>query len=951
MLRDSFSELLESINISVANRLFEVIHIYPSRELVENEIFNLRKTLPKVRESVQRVRKIRLVVEDIDKLGMRTVGFKTSPVDGAEVFIFDSEEHPAEGWGMKSKLMEEISREDYLDIANSRLGWAVAQQLKSILDATTPEDIEDAELNHNAIRMIYRFALNRTDDLSAQIVDALEAWEYAEYGELGESKVEEGSGGKYVQVLQDMVAILRPLIGKQYDPDKLISNFVRRWDISREEAISFYNEASSEEYLDTGDVFFESKTNEKEVDRFDAEQTMKPQEEDTEVLPPDTMEDYSDEGEEEKGSKSKGTENELTEIPDKPVDNEVAYECTDALHLCNTCFSTFRNTESKCTKSDCGSTDVERLVPLGEENIPILDEESCQVLKFYEKARVEGKSREDAIQIAAQGMNIPAPKVRNILLTQNVDRKDTPVAEEKGTVGLMKKPFNVNFTRDGKEEETVYMGFDEADVKREMEKNPKVKVQSVVVKEGKISEGTYYALIQDEEKAEAAIQAIQDSGATNVYANRVQGQVEIHFEIDPKDWEDVSSVGDVLSSIRVDVPGVKIVRESFGGKAIIRDLSKLGDDDLIDYYDQWDEELKTRKAGTDPLTGAAEATAEIKRIKKELNSRGKHLRTEGKEAVNPREAQKGPTNEATEEELDKVAQDMFGMDYQELPDYDHQQAVKDQIKISPSSKSKRIFTKDDIYTDNYGKLKNESKWERGSKFTMGDDSYEVLDHDVEKKIIYAKNRSTGDVIEIPLIEAIVIDEGRKEKPPKKYTEEEQLKRRKEASKVIRGENPKEAKVKEQEDFGGFNQGWEYAKLTHESNLPLDVVLDLVEDLTSEDFKKGYQRYMLEVEKIGSTEIQEQESDKPTLKQQQDVMARLKFHKSWYKDLDPKERAYVDDKLSDYKESKLQEQDYTVAAKGVSDEDDAREIARKREGQVVQDEEDENKFQVIVRKET
>jgi len=105
MLGGAFDKLYESINTSIASRMFEVIHIYPSRKKVESEIVRIRQVLPKARESIQRVRRIKLVAEDIDRLGMRLVGFVTPPVDGTEVFVFDSEEHPAEGWGMKSKLL------------------------------------------------------------------------------------------------------------------------------------------------------------------------------------------------------------------------------------------------------------------------------------------------------------------------------------------------------------------------------------------------------------------------------------------------------------------------------------------------------------------------------------------------------------------------------------------------------------------------------------------------------------------------------------------------------------------------------------------------------------------------------------------------------------------------------------------------------------------------------
>ena len=61
-----------------------------------------------------------------------------------------------------------------------------------------------------------------------------------------------------------------------------------------------------------------------------------------------------------------------------------------------------------------------------------------------------------------------------------------------------------------------------------------------------------------------------------------------------------------------------------------------------------------------------------------------------------------------ESELDRVAQDMFGKNYQDLDDYDQQAAVKEQAKAFYSKPSGRKFTAKDVYTTNYGKS-------RGSK--------------------------------------------------------------------------------------------------------------------------------------------------------------------------------------------------------------------------------------------
>jgi hypothetical protein len=854
MLGDTFDNLLESVNTSIAERLFEVIHIYPTRKAVETEIVRVRQVLPKVRESIQRVRMLKLVAEDIDKLGMRLVGFETTPVDGAEVFVFDSIEHPAEDWGMKSrlvyeggpggKMVQDMSPDELMDYIN----WYE----RSMGQDGSPSNVDQAQANIDRAK--------------------------AELKSKGfESKVEEADKTK--------------------------------------------------------------------VDRVDAEQTMKPQEEDTEVMVPDHMEDYSAEGEHEKGSKSVGTENELTELPDEKLDHEVTYESSEPLHLCNACFKTFRSIESKCT--ECESDNVERLV---EEQKPSFDEESCQTIKFYQKARKENKSREEAVQFAAKGMDIPPAKVRNILMTQGVDQSEIPVEEEKGTVDLLKNTYHVKFTKDGKEQETRYMGFDEGDVCREMEKSPSVKVSSVVkvkesrkrkvqeasehdlwdkvvdkaagkdskwdsvidlmaqvwnggfeqwiingyaadegliaihmlnmletdaggqvaelvsqalnsdfatghegfreeeyvkaaesldeldtqfyaglddqlvqdlakrfelVKEGKVAESTYYAILQDEDKLDLAIQAIQSAGANNVYANRVQGQIEIHFEIDPADWEDIGSVGDVLSSIRVDVPGVKIVRESLEAnpsqarkgqlhetvEELVRETPGIVQEDqeilvwaiengvilntwpdteeMIDQLSH-KEAMHTTKVDVEGMDlfdpdgldlGEIEAVyLKYVLLPEALEAYGRREASE-KLTVDAMKAIQGPVLrfdygtaanhedimkdlattdwfttrmvgsritlvnargidmtfakdedqewkewsdkfgfmseaklvEFTEDQLDQVAQEMFGMNFQELPDYDHQDAAKEQAKVKFAKPSGRMYTKADIYTDNYGR--------------------------------------------------------------------------------------------------------------------------------------------------------------------------------------------------------------------------------------------------------
>jgi len=91
----------------------------------------------------------------------------------------------------ESRVSEHIS--DLVDIANSRLGWAVAQQLEKILENPTSEGIDEAGLNLNAIKLIYQLVKTRKDDESELVKSAIEAWVEAGFGpsEVVESKIEE----------------------------------------------------------------------------------------------------------------------------------------------------------------------------------------------------------------------------------------------------------------------------------------------------------------------------------------------------------------------------------------------------------------------------------------------------------------------------------------------------------------------------------------------------------------------------------------------------------------------------------------------------------------------------------------------------------------------------------------------------------------------------------------
>ncbi len=76
--------------------------------------------------------------------------------------------------GIKQEIKD--TKRDLLDIANTRLGWAVAEQLKTILDNPTKEGIEDGELNSNAVKLIYDFLRSKPDKLSLEAKAAIEDW-------------------------------------------------------------------------------------------------------------------------------------------------------------------------------------------------------------------------------------------------------------------------------------------------------------------------------------------------------------------------------------------------------------------------------------------------------------------------------------------------------------------------------------------------------------------------------------------------------------------------------------------------------------------------------------------------------------------------------------------------------------------------------------------------------
>jgi len=68
------------------------------------------------------------------------------------------------------------SDSDLMHICNSQCGWAVAEQLKSILANASPKGIDAANLNSRAVQLIYRLVKNRTDEESNDVRDAIEGW-------------------------------------------------------------------------------------------------------------------------------------------------------------------------------------------------------------------------------------------------------------------------------------------------------------------------------------------------------------------------------------------------------------------------------------------------------------------------------------------------------------------------------------------------------------------------------------------------------------------------------------------------------------------------------------------------------------------------------------------------------------------------------------------------------
>ena len=117
---------------------------------------------------------------------------RSTGVDSEKVSKFVRKILARQGWDvspMESKVDEDV-KSDLIDIGKSKLGWAVAEQLK---DDPTVDGIESAELNSNAVRMIYQFLKPRPEEEAKEATEAIEEWVEEGYGDpdVLESKVDE----------------------------------------------------------------------------------------------------------------------------------------------------------------------------------------------------------------------------------------------------------------------------------------------------------------------------------------------------------------------------------------------------------------------------------------------------------------------------------------------------------------------------------------------------------------------------------------------------------------------------------------------------------------------------------------------------------------------------------------------------------------------------------------
>jgi hypothetical protein len=84
---------------------------------------------------------------------------------------------------VESKEVNEDESDDLVSILSTKEGWAVAEQAKRIFENPTAEGIEDAELNANAVKYIYRFLKTRNESLAVEAREAIEDWVDRDWGD------------------------------------------------------------------------------------------------------------------------------------------------------------------------------------------------------------------------------------------------------------------------------------------------------------------------------------------------------------------------------------------------------------------------------------------------------------------------------------------------------------------------------------------------------------------------------------------------------------------------------------------------------------------------------------------------------------------------------------------------------------------------------------------------
>jgi len=95
--------------------------------------------------------------------------------------------------------------------------------------------------------------------------------------------------------------------------------------------------------------------------------------------------------------------------------------------------------------------------------------------------------------------------------------------------------------------------------------------------------------------------------------------------------------------------------------------------------------------------------------------------------------------EFSEAELDKVAQEMFGENYQDLPDYDHQEAVRNGLKFRSFKPTGKKYKEKDFYTEDAWKMIQLQRRNKNTESKKGQRKMNILDEakdlDVYKKLL------------------------------------------------------------------------------------------------------------------------------------------------------------------------------------------------------------------------